>query len=182
MLVGLGVGGEGVEEVLLKILWEAAYLGIAEGLAAGGCRDDGEELEIGEGGSGDVDALGVGADVRWGEVEAEVVDEVVEQDLVGGGETFDLVSGAEGEPDPEAFGAGPGEEGTAGEALGVDGVGQIEVPHVADEFDIREGNGENATGEVQEMDGAMGDKGGDREISGQDIAKEAADDDLLMRG
>ena len=68
---GGGVYGE-VEEIVLEV-----FSGGGEGLVAGGGGDDGEELEIGEGGAGDVYALGVGACVWRGEEEAVVVGERV---------------------------------------------------------------------------------------------------------
>jgi len=118
-LVGTGVwGDDGVEEVFL----EAGDVCGGDGFAAGGRGDNGQELELGEGGAGNVDALGVGAGVGWGEEEAGVVDEVVEEGGVGGRETFEEIAGAESEAKPEAFGARAGEEGAAGESLRVDGV------------------------------------------------------------
>jgi hypothetical protein len=100
--------------------------------AAGGGGDDGEQVELGDGGAGDVEALGVGAGVGRGEEEAGVVDQGVEEGAVGGGEAFEEVAGAEGEAEPEALAARTGEEGAAGEALGVDGVREVEVADVAD--------------------------------------------------
>src|SRR5208283_5704793 len=61
---GGGVDGE-VEELFLEV-----FGGGGEGLAAGGGGDDGEQLELGEGGAGDIEALGVGAGVGGGEEEA----------------------------------------------------------------------------------------------------------------
>lgn len=135
-LVGAGIGRDGsVEEVFL----EGGDAGSGQRLAAGGGGDDGYELEFGEGGARNVEALGVRASIGWGEVEACVPDEVVEEGEIGGGEAFEEVARAEGHAEPEAFGAGTSEEGAAGEALRVGGVGQIEVADVADVLDVVEG-------------------------------------------
>ena len=64
------------------------------------------------------------------------------------------VAGAEGQAEPEAFGAGAGEEGAAGEALGVGGVGEVEVADVADVLDVVEEEGDDAAGEVEQVDRA----------------------------
>jgi len=167
-----------VEEVFLK----TGDRGCGERLATRGRGDDGDELEVGEGGAGDVDALGVGAGVGWGEEEACIVEDVVEERDVGGGEAFEEVAGAEGHAEPEAFGAGSGEEGAAGEALGVGGVGEIEVADVADVLDVAEEEGDDSAFEVEQMEGAVLDEAGERQIAGEGFAGEAADDDLFVGG
>ena len=179
-LVGAGAGIEGeVEELVLK-----AFLGGGGGerRAAGRSGDDREQLQLGEGDAGDVEALGVGAGVGGGEEEAGVFDQGVEQGEVCGGDAFELVAGAEGEAEPEAFGAGAGEEGAAGEALGVGGVREVEVADVADGLDVVEGQGDDAAGEVEEIERAGVDEGGVREIAGEGVSGEAAHDDLFARG
>ncbi len=93
-----------------------------------------------------------------------------------------MVAGAEGQAEPEAFGAGTGEEGAAGEALGVDGVVEVEVADVADVLDVVEKKGDDAAGEVEEVDGAVADEGGERQVAGEGFAGEAADDDLFVGG
>ena len=134
----------------------------------------------------DVDALGVGAGVGRGEMEAGVVDEVVEEGDVDGGEAFELIGlrdGAKGEAEPEAFGAGTGEEGAAGEALGVDGVVEVEVADVADVLDVVEKNGDDVAAEVEQVDAgwaAVADKAGERQVAGEGFSGEAADDDLFV--
>src|SRR5438270_606932 len=82
----------------------------ASGGTARWAGDDGQELHLGDGCAGDVDALGVGAGVGWHEEEAGVFDEGIEQGAVGGGEAFELVAGAEGQAEPEAFAARAGQE------------------------------------------------------------------------
>ena len=149
------------------------------GLAAGGGSDDGEELDVGEGCAGDVEALGVGTGVRWGEEESVVVGERVEKGAVGGGEAFEKVSGAEGEAQPEPLGAGTGEEGAAGKALWIDGVGEVEVADVADSFDVVEGQGDEAAGEVEEVDRIMAHKGRLRQIAGEGVSGEASNEDFF---
>jgi len=122
------------------------------GLAAGGGSDDGEKLDLGEGGAGDVEALGVGAGVGRGEEEAVVVGQGVEEGTVGGGEAFEQVPGAEGEAQPESLRSGTGEESAAIEALWIDGVGEVEVTDVAYGFDVVERQGDEAAGEVEKVD------------------------------
>jgi hypothetical protein len=120
-----------VEELILDGFgWRGA------GLAAGGGGDDGEELDLGEGGAGNVEALGVGAGVGRGEEETIVVGEGVEKGTVGGGEAFKQVPGAKGEAQPESLRSGTGEKGAAGEALGIDRVGEVEVADVTNGFDV----------------------------------------------
>jgi hypothetical protein len=182
-LVGAGIGrDEGFEEVFL----EGGDGGGGEGFAFGGRGDDRDELEAGQGGAWNVDALGVGTGVGWGDLEADVVDEVVEEADVGGGEAFELVAGAEGHAEPEAFAAGAGEKGSAGETLGVGGVGEIEVADVADVLYIVDEEGDNAAFEIEEVDDALGravaDECGERQVAGEGVASEAADDDLFVGG
>ena len=79
-------------------------------------------------------------------MDSQVGEEIVDEGEAGGGEAFEEVRGAgilgsragsaEGEADPEAFGAWPGEEGAASEALRVEGVGEVEVAHVTYVFDF----------------------------------------------
>src|ERR1019366_3135170 len=146
-----------------------------------GGGDDGEELKLGDGSAGDVEALGVGAGVGWGEEEAGVVDQGVEQGAVGGGEAFELVSRAEGDAEPEALGAGAGEEGAASKALGVDGVGEVEVADVADGLDVAEGQGEDAAAQVEEIDRVIADEGDVGQVAGECVPGETPDDDFLTR-
>jgi hypothetical protein len=112
------------------------------GWPGGGRGDDGQELDFGEGGAGNVEALGVGAGVGRGEEEAIVVGEGVDQRAVGGSEALEEVARLEGEAEPETFAAGTGEEGAAGEALGVDGVGEVEIADVAYGLDVVERQGD----------------------------------------
>ena len=71
---------------------------------------------------------------------------------VDGGEAFEQVAGAEGEAEPEAFAAGLGEKGAAGEALGVGGVVEVEVADVADVLMSLRSEGDDTAGEVEEVD------------------------------
>ncbi len=136
--------------------------------------------------------MGVGALVGWGEEEAGVFEEGVEEGEILGGEAFKLVAGGEGKAEPEAFSAGTGEEGAAGEALGVFVVAAVEVADEADELDLVEGELEAAAVEVEEIEGEAwgggrflgGGLAGTDETSGcevarQEVAGEVADDDLF---
>ena len=80
--------GSGFEEVFLH----GGDGGRWERFAAGWGGDDGQELEFGDGGARDIDALGVRAGVRWSEVQAHVLDEVVGEGDVNRGEAFELVA------------------------------------------------------------------------------------------
>jgi len=140
--------------------------------------------------AGNVDALDVGARVGRDEKEAGVFDGVVEDGGVDGGEPLEEVGlgglGAEGEPDPEAFGTGAGEEGAAGEALGVEVVAEVEVADVADVLDVVEGDGLDAAFEIKEIEdtgrGLGADESGERKIAREGGAYEASDDDFLPGG
>jgi len=167
-----------VEEFVLEALLGGA---VGRGGAARRRGDDGEEVEVGEGGAGNVEALGVGAGVGWGEEEAGVVDQGVDERAVGWGEAFKEVSGAEGEAEPEAFGTGTREEYAADEALGVDGIREVEVADVADGLDIGEGQGEDAAAEVEQVEGVIANEGGCGEIAGKGVSGESPDDDLFAR-
>ena len=139
-----------MEKLVLK-----AFLGgtVGGGGAAGGRGDDGEKLDLGEGGAWDVEALGVGAGIGRGEEEAGIVDQGIEQGAVAGRQALQQVSGAERQAEPEALSAGPGEEGAAHKALGVLGVGEVEFPDVADGFDVAEWQRKDAAGEVEQVEG-----------------------------
>ena len=58
-----------------KVFLEGGRAGL--GLATGGGGDDSQQLQVGERGAGDVEALGVGADVGRNQEETDVVDEIV---------------------------------------------------------------------------------------------------------
>ena len=143
-------------------------------------------MQLGDGGAGDVDALGVGARVGRGEVESGVVDEVVGEGDIGGGEAFEDVACAEGEAEPETLGARTGEEGAAGEAFGVEGVVEVEVADVADVLYVLEEEGDNPAGEVEQVEGAFGgfveNEGGEGQVAGESVSGVTAYDDLLVRG
>ena len=99
----------------------------------------------------------------------------------GGGRT------AEGKAQPEALGARTGEEGVAGEALGVGWVVEVEVANVADVLDLGEWDGGDAAGEIEEVDdtvsvrGAGADEAGQGEIAREGVSEKAANDDLFVR-
>ena len=78
---------------------------------------------VGECGPRDEEPLGVGADVRRSEVEAAVFEQPVQQAEVEGGEAFEGLASEQCQAEPKTFAAGAGEEGAAGEALGVGEVG-----------------------------------------------------------
>jgi hypothetical protein len=184
-LIRAGVGRQfDVEEIGLE---GGVVGGCGEWLAAGRRGDDGEELERSDGGTRDEDALGVGANVGRGEEEPGVVDEVVEEGGVDGGEAFEefrgaVVGGGKGNAEPEAFGAGAGEEGTTGQAFGIEGVGEVEIANVADESNVVERDGDDAAVEVEELDGGVADEGGEGEVAGEDFTAGAPDDNFFVRG
>ncbi len=174
---GGGVDGE-AEELVLQVFFGGTF---GTGRTAGGRGDNGEDLEFGDGCSGDVDALRVGASVRRGEEEAVVFGEGIEERPVGGCEAFEEIAGAEGKAEPEALGAGTGEEGPAGEALGVDGVGEVEVADVADGLDVVDWQGDNATREIEEADRTIAREGGLGQVAGEYVCCKAAYEDFFRR-
>jgi hypothetical protein len=119
-------------------------------------------------------------------VEAGVVEDVVEEADVGGGEAFEEVAGAEGHAEPEAFGAGAGQKGAAGEAFGVNGIGEVEVADVAYVFYVIDKKWDNAAAEIEEVKGVLGGsvahKAGQRQVAGKGFASEAAYDDFFVGG
>ncbi len=135
-------------------------LGAGSGLLTGGGGDDRDELQFGDGGSGDVDSLGVGPDVGRNEEEAGVFEHVVEQCGIERGETLELFGfggrsgglAAKGEAQPEALGAGTRKEGPAREALRIGRVVQVEVADVADVLDLSERDGGDAARKVKQVD------------------------------
>jgi hypothetical protein len=173
------LGQWGVEEVFLK---RGRGWG-GEGLFARRGRDDGDELKVGDGGSRDVDALGIGARVGRGEEEARVVDYVVEEGDVDGGQTFELVFGtvwrSKGEAEPEALGSRTRQECAADEALGVEGVSQVEVADVANVFYVVEEKGDDSAAEIKEVDGFVVDESRDGQVAWKGLSRESAHDDLF---
>jgi hypothetical protein len=183
LLVRPGVGREGsVEEFILQA-WSDRR---GQSFFARGRGDDGQELKLRDGRAGDIDALGVGADVGRGEMESGVVEDVVQQRNIDGGEALELVGfcggGAEGEAEPETFAARPSEEGSASEPFGVDCVREIEVADVADVLDLADKKRDDVAAEVEEIDGAAANEGGQREVAGEDFSGEAAHDDFFAGG
>jgi hypothetical protein len=172
----------GRDQVVEEILLQGRNGGGREGFAAGGGGDDGEELEFGEGGAGDVDTLGVGAGVGRGEMEADVVDQVVEKGDVRGSEAFQEVSGAKGHAEPESLGARPGKEGTSGKAFGVDSIVEIELADITDVFDVVEKKGNDSSGKVEQVDRAIADEGCEGQVPRESFAGEATDDHLFVGG
>ena len=69
----------------------------------------------------------------------------------------------------------------AGQALGVDLVGEVEVADVADDLDVIEGQGDDVAAEVEQIDQAGADKAGGGEVAGKDVAEEAADENFFSR-
>jgi hypothetical protein len=122
-----------VEELVLD-----GFGGGGAWLAAGGGCDDGEQLKLGERSTGDVEALGVGAGVWRGKKEAVVVGEGIEEGAVRRGQTLHEIACTERETQPKALRARTGEEGAAGEALRVDGIGEVEIADVANNLDVVE--------------------------------------------
>lgn len=179
-LVGARVGVEReVEELVLEGFFGWAF---GEGLFLGGRGDDRYELELSDGGARDEQALGVGASVWWDEKEAGVFQSSVEEREVGWGEALELVAGPKGQTDPEAFGAGPSEEGAAGQALGVDGVGEVEVADEADVLDVIEGERQDSASEVEQLHSTGVHESSAGKVSGHGIAREAPNQDLFAGG
>jgi hypothetical protein len=106
-------------EILEQVFLHGGNRSRREKLPARRCSDDGEELQFRNRGPWNVYSLGVGPRVRWGKVQTGVVDQVIEEGDVGGGEAFEEVATAKGDAQPEPFGTGTREKCAADEALGV---------------------------------------------------------------
>jgi hypothetical protein len=154
-----------------------------ERLFARGGGYDGDELEFVDGGSRDVNSLGVGAGVGRGQKEPSICDEIVQKGDVDWGQALELVLGAicsaKSQTEPEAFGAGASEEGASDEPFGVERVRQIEVADVADVFYIAESKSDNPPTEIKEIDGLVVDKSRSRQITGKGFSCESSHDDLF---
>ena len=139
-------------------------------------------MEVGKCGARDVDTLGVGAGVRGGEKETGVVEYVVKEADIRRSETFEEFARTEDHAEPETFGARAGEEGAAGEAFGVDIIGEVEVAYIADVFDVADKKWNDSTVEIEQAETFIVDKVGDREIAREGFAGETAYDDLFVGG
>ena len=153
-----------------------------EGFAAGRGGDDGDELELRKRAPRDVHALSIGSGVGRGEVQAGIGDKVFEQCDIGWGKTFEKIAGTKRHAKPEAFGAGPREEGAAGEALGVGGVGQIEVADVADVLYIGGIKHDDSPAKVQQVDSAAAHKRRQGEVAREDLPGKTPNDNLFVSG
>ena len=198
-LVGAGGGwGGSLEEALLKFLAKLLSVLGRHGFS-GGRGDDGEKLEVGDGGSRDEDALRVGPDIGRGDAKAGILDEGVNEGETGVGEAFEEVRGGigpllrssvspgigctEDKSHPQAFISGPGKEGPPRQALRVDGVAKVEISHKADRFYGGERDFLNAPGEIEKVNYLRrlgpANETKQRKISGQDVSGEAANKDFL---
>lgn len=117
-------------------------------------------------------------------MEAEILEQARDEGQVRGGEAFEQVSASEGQAQPEALGPRAGEEGAAGEALGVDGVAEVEIADVADHFYIVQGERDDAPAEVEKVEvwtcRVDADERAHGQIAGDAIAGEAADYDFFL--
>jgi hypothetical protein len=57
---------------------------------------------------------------------------------------------------------------------------EVEVTDVGDVLDVIEEEGDYSAGEVKQVDGAVANKAGQSQVSGEGFASEAADDDLFV--
>jgi len=122
--------------------------GLGCGFALAGLGDDAEELELGDGGAGDEDALGVGAGVGRGYEETCAFNE----GAVVGGEAFELFAVVEGHAQPDAGVAGFGGEAAAQKALRVGAFAGRELADGADPFDLIPADSVDFAGGVQELE------------------------------
>jgi hypothetical protein len=169
-----------IDRKVEQLVLERVFGGLRrEGLAARWAGDDGEELELCDGGAGDVEALCIGTGIGRGEKESIVVDERVEKGPIGGRETFEDVSAAEGDADPEALGSWASKKGLAGQAFGVGGVGEVEVANIADQLDVVEGKGDDSSAKVEKVDGRLMDEASVGKVSGKAIAGVTSHEDFF---
>jgi hypothetical protein len=142
-----------------KLFLEQGYLALIVGGAAAGAAGGAyycQDYQRFEGGAGDEDPLGVGALVGW-------VYKVAFRQILGqvrGHQAFEDFVVFEAEADPEAFGAGAGGEGLAGQGFGVS-----ELADEIDAFDLAEVHGNYVAGGIEEFEFAFGD-----ELRGGDVA------------
>jgi hypothetical protein len=108
-------------------------------------------LKFGERGSGNIDALGVGAGVRRSQVKAGIVDQVVGEGGVDRGKAFQQISGAKSEAEPQAFRARLSQKRATDEALGINGVIQVIVANVAYVLDVIDKKRDDAAAQVEEL-------------------------------
>jgi len=71
-------------------------------------------------------------------MKARIVDQVVEESNVSRSKPLKDISSTKRHAQPQTFGARTGKEGAPGKAFRVDGVVQVEVPHIADVPDVIE--------------------------------------------
>ena len=149
------------------------------GFGSGGIGDDGERLQRFDGRVGEVEALGVGTYVGRGKEESFVFDKRVEEGAVERREAFEEVASEEGEAKPKALGAGAGEEDATGETFGIGLVGEVEVADKGDPANRAEGDGKEASFEVEQLDVGASENAGEWEVAGPQGALEGADDHLF---
>jgi hypothetical protein len=115
-------------------------------------------------------------------MEARIVDQVIEEGNIGRGQPFKNVSSAKGHPKPQALRPGTGKKGPTRKPFRVSGVVKVELPHIADVFDVIEEDGDHAPGEIKKFNPTVADEGGQRQVSGKCFSSEATDDDLFVCG
>ena len=155
-------------------------LGEEAGLGSGGCgcsrfaagyADYAENDEFGQGGSGDVDAVGVGVEIGRSELQAAVL----EREKIVGDDALEAVAIAEAEAYPEAVEFGAAEEGFA---LHVDIL--LEVADEIDGADFAEGNLFVFAGRSQEVEGFGAGQLRGIKVASQKLLFEKLDDDFFM--
>src|SRR5258707_8877003 len=115
-------------------------------------------------------------------MKARIVDQVVEERDISRSKPFKNISSTKRHAQPQTFGARTGKEGAPGKAFRVDGVVQVEVPHIADVLDVIEKKWDHSPRKIEQLNPAIADEGRQRQVPGKCFASEAADDDLFVGG
>ena len=138
---------------------------------AAGYADYAEDGEFGEGGSGDVDAVGVGVEIGRGQLQAAVL----EGEKIVGNDAFEAVAIAEAQAHPQAIEFGAAEEGFA---LHIDIL--LEVANEIDGADFDEENFFVLAGGREEVQGFSAGQLRGVKVASQKLLFKKLDDDLFV--
>ena len=115
-------------------------------------------------------------------MKARIVNHVIKKGNIGRSKPLKDISSAKRHAQPQTLGARTGKEGAPGKAFRVDGVVQVEVPHIADVLDVIEKKWDHSPRKVEQLNPAIADEGPQRQVPEKCFPSEAADDDLFVGG
>jgi hypothetical protein len=139
-------------------------------------------LEVSKRRARNIDPLSVRSGIRRGEMEARIVDHIIQERNIGRSQPFKNVSAAKGHAQPQALGPRTGKEGPPGKAFRVHRIVQVEVADVTDMLDVVEKKRDDPSRQVEKLNPPVADEGRERQVPGKCFASEAADDDLFVGG